>query len=85
VKEFIYTITDPLGIHARPAGMIVKKAKEYQSLVTLTCGEKSAQATRLMSIMGMAIKTGNEVMVTVEGPDEEQAAADLEAFFKSTL
>ena len=49
MKEFQYTIQDPMGFHARPAGALVRAAKAYASKVTISCGEKSAQLTRLMA------------------------------------
>lgn len=87
MKQFTYTITDPVGIHARPAGMLAKAAKALDSTVTVTKadGSKSAAATKLMAIMGMGIKTGETVTVTVEGGNEEANAAAMEQFFKENL
>ena len=88
MKQFTYTITDPVGVHARPAGLLAKAAKGLNSTVTITKadGSKSAAATKLMALMGMGIKTGETVTVTVEGGDEEanarlyqEAAAWIEA------
>lgn len=85
MKEFTYTITDPVGIHARPAGLLTKAAKAYQSVVTLYKGEKSANVTRLMAVMGLGVKCGDTVKVTAEGADEDAAIAGMEAFFKENL
>ena len=87
MKEFQYTITDPVGVHARPAGLLAKAAKALDSTVTVTKadGSKSAAATKLMAIMGMGIKTGETVTVTVEGGNEEANAAAMEQFFKENL
>ncbi|MEZ3452740.1 MAG: HPr family phosphocarrier protein [Oscillospiraceae bacterium] len=85
MKSFSYTIKDEIGIHARPAGLLAKKAKEFQSVVTLEKGGKTAAATKLMAIMGMGVKCGDTVNVTVEGADEETAAAAMEEFFKANL
>ncbi len=85
MKEFKYVITDEVGIHARPAGLLVKKAKEFTSTITISKGEKSAKATALMKLMGMGIVKGDEVTVQVEGDDEEAAAAAIEAFLKENL
>ena len=84
MKTFEYTITDPVGIHARPAGIMVKEIKKYASTVTIAKGEKSVNALKLMALMGMGIKQGDTVKVSVEGADEETAAA-IEAFFKANL
>ncbi len=85
MKEFTYTITDPVGIHARPAGLLAKKAKEFGSVITISKNGKSAAATKLMALMGLGIKCGETVTVTVEGADEENAAAEMEKFFSENL
>ena len=85
MKEFKYVITDTEGTHARPAGILVKQAAGYQSTVKITKGEKSADAKRIFGVMGLGVKTGEEVTITVEGADEDTAAAELETFFKENL
>ena len=86
MKSFAYTITDPVGIHARPAGLLVKEIKGHAgSSVTITKGEKSVSAHRLIALMKMGVKQGDTVKVTVEGGDEETAATAIEAFFRANL
>lgn len=85
MKSFTYTITDPMGIHARPAGMLVKEASSMAGQITITKGEKSADAKRLLNLMGLGIKCGEEVTVSVQGDNEEADAAALEKFFKENL
>lgn len=85
MKSFTYTITDPIGIHARPAGLLAKAAKASASTVTICKGDKKADATRLMALMGLGIKCGETVTVEVEGADEETACAAMETFFKENL
>ena len=85
MKSFEYTITDPVGIHARPAGILVKEIKKYASTVTVNKGEKSVNALKLMGLMGMGIKKGDTIRVDIEGADEDAAAAEIEAFFKANL
>lgn len=85
MKTFSYTIKDEIGIHARPAGLLAKKAKEFESVITLEKNGKSAAATKLMAVMGMGVKHGETVNVTVEGSDEEAAAAAMQEFFNENL
>ena len=87
MKQFTYTITDPIGIHVRSAGLLAKAAKALDSTVTVAKadGSKSAAATKLMALMGMGIKTGETITVTVEGGNEEANAAAMEQFFKENL
>lgn len=85
MKSFDYVITDEVGIHARPAGILAKTVKGLGAKVTVTKGEKSADATRLMALMGMGIKKGDTITVSVEADDEDAAAAEIEKFFKENL
>ena len=85
MKSFDYTITDEIGIHARPAGILARKAKEYASRITITKGGKTAEAQKLMAVMSLGVKKGETVTVSAEGEDEEKAAADMETFFKENL
>lgn len=86
MKQFTYTITDPVGIHARPAGLLAKAAKRLDSTVTVVKSDgKSAVVSKLMALMGLGIKTGETVTVTVEGGSEEDSAAAMEQFFKDNL
>ncbi|MDD7770334.1 HPr family phosphocarrier protein [Suipraeoptans intestinalis] len=85
MKEFTYVIADPQGIHARPAGLFVKKASEFASSVVIGKGEKSADAKRIFGVMGLGVKNGDEIFIRVEGADEENAAEVLEAFLKENL
>ena len=85
MKEFQYTVKDACGIHARPAGLLVKVAKGFASTATLEKGGKTCDLRKLMALMGMGVKCGDTVTVTVEGADEDTAAPALEAFFHEHL
>ncbi len=83
--RFDYVITDEVGIHARPAGLLAKRAKEFQSDITVEKDGKSASASKLMALMGLGVKHGDRISVTVNGPDEKDAAREIEAFLKANL
>ena len=85
MKTFNYEIKDEIGIHARPAGLLVKEAKNYNSKITLSVNGKKAEATRLMAIMSLGVKHGQTVEVSVEGEDEETAFKDIQTFFEQNL
>ena len=85
MKQFEYTVQEPVGIHARPAGLLTKEAKKYKSAITVTKGDKTVNVLKLMALMGLGVKCGDTVSVTVEGEDEETAAPAMEAFFKANL
>ena len=85
MKEFTYTITDPNGIHARPAGLLVKQLKAFKSTVTIFKGDKNVDMKKLLALMGLGVKQGDAVTIKVEGEDEEACAAALETFLKETF
>lgn len=85
MKQFDYVITDREGIHARPAGLLVKKAGGFQSDIKIQKGEKSADAKRIFAVMGLAAKSGERITVTCEGADESTACEAMEAFLKENL
>lgn len=85
MKSFNYTITDEIGIHARPAGLLTKEAKKYNSKITINVGGKSAEATKLMALMQLGVKCGQTIEVTVEGEDEATAVEEIKAFFEQNL
>ena len=85
MKEIKYVITDPLGMHARPAGMLVKAVAPYASKITVTAPTGTADAKRLMALMRLAAKQGMELTVTIDGADEEKAAVELQAFLQENL
>ena len=85
MKEFKYVITDAEGIHARPAGELVKAAKEFSSKITIIKDGKSGDCKKIFGVMALAEKCGKEDTITVEGEDEEAAAAKIEEFMKSNM
>ena len=85
MKEFKHVIADPLGLHARPAGMLVKAVAKYASKVTVTAPTGTADCKRLMAVMRLAAKQGMELTFAVDGADEETAAAELQAFLAANL
>lgn len=85
MKTFAYTIKDELGIHARPAGMLVKEAAKYACAIKLCKEEKTADAKRIFSVMALAVKYGDTVQIECDGPDEEVAADSLRTFLSENL
>ena len=86
MKSFTYVIKDALGIHARPAGLLAKKAKSYADTnVTITANGKTVNLGQLMKLMGLGVKQGTEVTVTCDGAEEEAACAGLLAFLEENL
>lgn len=80
MKTFEYKIKDNLGIHARPAGLLVKFVSKYKSEVIIELGEKSANARKLFGVMGLGAKCGDIIKFNVKGKDEEKAKTEIEKF-----
>lgn len=85
MKQFDYTITDPLGIHARPAGLLAKEAKKFASACTITKNGQTKKLTQLMMIMSLGVKQGETITIAAEGEDEDAAIDALKAFFEGNL
>lgn len=85
MKTFEYTIKDELGIHARPAGMLAKTAKALDSEITITKGEKTVGASKLMALMGLGVKCGDTITVTINGGDENTSENAMKQFLESNL
>lgn len=85
MKEFKYIITDPEGIHARPAGELVKAAKQFASTIKLSKDGKSGDCKKIFGIMGLAVKCGQEVVLTFEGEDEAAACDAVSQFMKEHM
>jgi len=73
MTQFTYTIKDPAGIHARPAGILVKLANGFKSKITVLKGGKSGDLKRIFSVMALGAKQGEELTIRIEGDDETQA------------
>lgn len=85
MKNFTYVLTDENGIHARPAGILVKEASKFSSTINVEKGEKKADAKRLFSLMSLAAKKGEELSFSIEGDDENDAIEAIQKFLKENL
>ncbi len=85
MRNFTYKIKDDAGIHARPAGMLVKKAEQFDSDIEISLNGKSADAKRLFSVMSLGAAKDDEILVKISGPDEEKAETEILNFLKSSL
>ena len=85
MKEFEYVIKTECGLHARPAGLLVKEAKQFQSAVTVSKDNATADATKLFAVMGLGAKEKDRVRIKIDGPDEIAAASQLKNFFEKNL
>lgn len=85
MKEFNFKVKDELGIHARPAGKLVKTAVEFESEITIECREKTGDAKRIFAVMGLGVRCGDEITFRIEGSDEDEAREKILAFLEENL
>ena len=85
MKQFYYIITDKAGIHARPAGVLVKKAKNFESSIEVRKDVRKADAKKLLELMGLGIRFNDEIIVEVSGTDEEAACDEIRRTLKEVL
>lgn len=85
MKTFNYVIQDESGIHARPAGLLAKLAKKYESSVEIRKGEKKVQASQLLMLMSLGIKKDEEIQIEIDGADENAAYEEIKDFFVRNL
>jgi phosphocarrier protein len=85
MRTFDYTVKDATGIHARPAGLLAKKAKDFESTISIEKDGKRVNISKLMAIMALGVKGGETVKVTVEGADEDAAFESIKSFFEENI
>ncbi len=85
MKCFSVVVKDSSGIHARPAGSLVKEISKYESEVKIELNGKVADAKRIFAVMGLGAKCGDTLKIVIEGKDEDRATVELKAFFDKNL
>ena len=76
----MYTIKTPIGMHARHAGLLVKEASRFQAEIMLSKGDRSVNAKRILALMGLGIRQGDLIQISIEGEDEDIAAVELKNY-----
>ncbi len=85
MKEFTYTIKDELGIHARPAGLLVKEATKFSCDIKMRKDDKEIDAKRIIGVMSLGTKQGDTVTLIANGDDEDKAIESLKEFMENNL
>jgi phosphocarrier protein len=85
MTSFTYTIKDQYGIHARPAGVLVKAMQGFSSDITITVGDKTVDGKKLFALMALGVKQGTDITVSASGPDETEAIAQAQAILEENL
>lgn len=85
MQSYSYIVKDEMGIHARPAGLFVKEASAFPCKITIAKDGKEVDAKGILGIMGLGVKCGQEIVLTAEGEQEEEAIARLQEFLEKNL
>lgn len=85
MKKIKYQVKNPQGIHARPAGMLVKELSQFKCNVTIEKGEKAVNAKEIFPLMSLSIKQGDNIVITLEGEEEMATAKAVEKYLKENL
>lgn len=81
--EIKLTVKDPVGLHARPASVLVQEASKFESEITVSVNGKAANLKSIMSVMALGIKFGEEITIKAEGEDAEAAISAIEIAAKT--
>ena len=79
------TVKNQSGLHLRPAGILCRTAMLYKSHIIITCGDTTANAKSVLSVLGAGVKTGDELEIACEGVDEQVALEAMVNLFESGL
>ena len=86
MKGFSHTIKNPEGLHARPAGEIIKTASGFGCTINLSCrGKEVSLKGGIFALMGLGLRQGDAIEVRIDGPEEEQALTTLKELFERLL
>ena len=87
MKELKTVVIDSVGLHARPARLFVGIAKKYESVIKVKRkdNEKEVNAKSILLVLTLAAVKGTELIISIDGPDEEEAALEIGEFFANNL
>ena len=84
-EKLSFVVSDPVGLHARPASEIAKIASKYQSTINLIVNGKTINAKSILNIMSAGIKSSSEIEIQCNGEDEKSALLELETAFENNF
>ncbi|MDR2896510.1 MAG: HPr family phosphocarrier protein [Propionibacteriaceae bacterium] len=85
MSSFDYLVLDPAGLHARPAGLLVKSLAPFDAEMTISNGVKQVSAKKLFAVMGLGVKAGQTITITAEGPQAFEALTAARASLDENL
>ena len=85
MKETVVNITNKFGLHARPAALLVRTAAKYRSDVFISRDSQVVNGKSIMGVMMLAAENGEELMISANGDDEDEAVKALTDLFEKTF
>lgn len=83
MTEKVVVITNESGLHVRPATLFTQLAAKFSSKITISSGEKQADAKSILTVLTLGATKGSEVVLKADGPDEAEAVEKLAEFLTS--
>ena len=85
MKKIKYQVKNPQGIHARPAGLLVKELNRFKCNVTIEKAGKAVNAKEIFPLMSLSVKQGDNIVITFEGEDELSTAEAVDKYLEENL
>jgi phosphotransferase system HPr (HPr) family protein len=85
MKQLRLKLTDPHGLHARPAAQFVQKAASFRCEVKLAAGGRSVNAKSILHVLSLGLAQGSEIVIEADGADEEECIAELRTLLAGVL
>lgn len=85
MKKITYQVTNPQGIHARPAGLLVRQVSKFKCKAVIEKSGKVVDAKEILALMSIGVKQGDTIIITFDGEEEKEAVIAVEKFLKENL
>ena len=82
MREIVATVRNGLGIHCRPAAVIVKRARDYAGEIRVLAASGACDPRSALALLALGLKPGQDVRVRVSGPDEDTVCSELAELFE---
>ncbi len=83
MEKFTYLIKDPMGLHARPAGLMVKAINKLPCDIKISFNDKIVDGKRLYAVLSLGVKTGDTISIICEGDNEKETAQLIKDLFEN--
>lgn len=78
-------VTHKVGLHARPASVFVQTASKFASDISVSCGDRTANAKSILTVLTLGAHQGTEITIKAEGEDAQEALDTLVALVEDNF